>query len=175
MLEIEEKQPDILGDYLENVTKEKQPFDILPNSDTHDMDSYQKDDVITDDELKRREALRTASFLPAKVVVETIDISFAGLLKWISGAETVEEFKTDQETKNSLTEAWQNYLKDKGADLSPGVMLIMMCAGVYGPKIPIALDIRKANGKNKELSMKLEDIEKENAALKRKLKKQGNE
>lgn len=174
MPDIEAKEPDILDNYLQDVNKEKQNFELTPDEalpETETLEGF----AVTDEELKHREALRTASFLPAKIVVETIDISFAGLLKWISGAETVEEFKTDQETKNALTEAWQNYLKDKGADLSPGVMLIMMCAGVYGPKIPIALDIRKANQKNKELSAKLEDAEKENANLKRKLKKQGNE
>jgi hypothetical protein len=174
MSDIEAKEPDILDNYLQDVNKEKQNFELTPNEalpETETPEGF----AVTDEELMHREALRTASFLPSKIVVETIDISFAGLLAWIFGAGTVEDFKTDQETKKALTEAWQNYLKDKGADLSPGMMLFMMSVGVYGPKIPIALDIRKANQKNKEISDKLEEIEKENANLKRKLKKQGNE
>lgn len=161
---------DIFKDYIDNISEDKQQFEIKDNFSNES--EFSENETFTDADLKHRNAMITASLLPAKVVVETIDLLFAGVFTIISKEPNNEAFKTDKETKEAYTEAWQNYLKDKGADLSPGLMLTMMTLGIYGTKIPIALDLRKANKKNKELTESLEEKDKEIAKLTKKIKKQ---
>lgn len=162
------EQKDPLDDYLDHYLNDRQKFEVpihAHENENDDVDNYEEVDV---NKIKNKQILFEASELPAEVVVNTIDIAASGLLAWLSKSN--ESFTTDEDTKEAYIKAWQNYLKDKGADLSPGWMLLIMTVGIYGPKIPVALQLRKEKKKNAELERILSVQASEIKELKKKKK-----
>jgi hypothetical protein len=142
-----QENKDSFDDYMNNYLSERQKFEVPLNENENSDDEHFDEVDVT--EIKNKQILFEASALPAEVVVNTIDIAASGLLAWLSKSD--ESFTTDDDTKETYIKAWQNYLKDKGADFSPGLMLLIMTIGIYGPKIPFALQLRKEKKKNAEL------------------------
>ena len=172
----ENKEKNSLVDYFDNLAKPKQNLGVagpgyeMPEPE-HDLDNYPPQ--ITPEDLKHKQIALEASQFTANIVVETIDVAFSEIGGLIAKLDTEDKrkLKADEDTKPILVDAWANYLKDKGGELSPGVLLIILVLGVYAPKIPLIFEMRKLQKANADLSGELEAKEMEIAKLKQQIKK----
>lgn len=83
----------------------------------------------------------------AGLCVSIIDIVLPALAFWIVGAEK-SDMKLDADEKDTLQDAFANYLKDKNLEMSPGGILLMTIAAIYTPKIiMVRMSKKKANEK----------------------------
>ncbi len=162
---------DAFDNYLDNLKQPKQNLNVEIEQDNQEIDSYLPDEITAED-LQHKKAALEASRFTADIVVETIDVAFVETIGFLAklSKEDKQELKTDDETKENLSNAWANYLKDRGGELSPGVLLIILVLGVYAPKIPLAFELRKLKKQNSELTDELEEKDKEIAKLQKQLK-----
>ncbi len=109
-----------------------------------------------DEEKPKTEAeLKRAARTPAKFVVGALDGGLAYLSSVIAKSDESDSYKASKDEREQLTDLWAEYLKGKGADLPPGVMILVMTAIVYGPKVKMAWDDRKKNELVREQREKL--------------------
>jgi hypothetical protein len=171
---IDGSNPDAL---LAELAKPKRHFDEPPhNEPPHDKprdevaptpaDEVEKKTEPTESELKRQ------AKPAAKFVVGAIDggLSYLSALLAESGDSSL--YRADKDERDQLTELWAEYLKDKGGDLPPGMMLLLMTVIVYGPKLKKAWDDRAHNRLIAEQRAKLEAREQEIADLRIEIEKQ---
>lgn len=162
---------DALDNYMNLLNKPKQNIGgDQPETEIPDENDYHPE--ISPEDLKHKQVALEASRFTADIVVETIDVAFVETLGFIAklSKDDKQELKTDEETKESLSNAWANYLKDKGGELSPGILLIILVLGVYAPKIPLAFEMRKLKKQNSELIDELSEKDKEIAKLQKQVK-----
>ncbi|MDR0602710.1 MAG: hypothetical protein LBG80_00225 [Bacteroidales bacterium] len=168
-------QDDMLGKYLDNMKQPKQNYieDETVNSESID-DVYNEETTISQEDVKNKKIALEASAFTASIVVETIDVAFSELVGTVAKLDSEEkkQLKADEDIKETYKDAWANYLKDKGGELSPSMLLIILTLGIYAPKIPLALDLRKIKKQNEDLSEKLEDKDEEIRQLQIKLKQE---
>ena len=82
------------------------------------------------------------AMIPAEIIVDVIDTTAVSLNSYIA-MERVEG-ASDTE-KQSLQKALANYLRETDVDISPGKLVIVLVALIYGPKVVQAFQIRKQN------------------------------
>jgi hypothetical protein len=165
-----EKQKDSFDEYLSRLSTPKQKISTENNVETEDDDFTEIE--ITQEDVKHKQIALEASKFTANIVVETIDVAFSegfGIFAKLNSEEK-NELKADDDIKETLVDAWSNYLKDKGGELSPGILLIILVLGVYAPKIPLAFEMRKMKIKNAELESELDEKDREIAKLQKQLK-----
>lgn len=168
-------QDDALGKYLDNMKQPKQNYivDEPVNSETID-EVYNDEPIVSQEDVKNKKIALEASAFTASIVVETIDVAFSEIVGTVAKLDSEEkkQLKADEDIKETYKDAWANYLKDKGGELSPAMLLIILSLGIYAPKIPLALDLRKAKMQNENLSKELEDKDEEIRQLQAKLQQQ---
>lgn len=81
----------------------------------------------------------------AKFLTTAIDAPLSSLLAFYAKEDDADDFKCDQEERDTLEEALTEYLKDKGADIPPGMMLLVVILSIYGSKTMKAFNMRKQN------------------------------
>jgi hypothetical protein len=77
--------------------------------------------------------------------VGALDGGLAYLSAIIAKADESDSYKASKDDREQLTDLWADYLKDKGADIPPGIMILIMTVVVYAPKLKMAWDDRKQN------------------------------
>lgn len=82
------------------------------------------------------------AMIPTEIIVDVIDTTAVSLNSYIA-MERVEG-ASDTE-KQSLQKALANYLRETDVDISPGKLVIVLVALIYGPKVVQAFQIRKQN------------------------------
>lgn len=82
------------------------------------------------------------AMIPAEIIVDVIDTTAVSLNSYIA-MERVEG-ASDTE-KQSLQKALANYLRETDVEISPGKLVIVLVALIYGPKVVQAFQIRKQN------------------------------
>jgi MoxR-like ATPase len=162
---------DLLGSYLDNINQEKPNLSAMVDEPIPENE-LTNEDVITSEDVKKTKIAREASAFTANIVVETIDVAFSEIVGAVAKLDKEErkELKADEDVKETYKDAWSDYLKDKGTELSPGVLLIILTLGIYAPKIPMALDMRKVKEENKGLTNELEEKNKQIAKLQQQLR-----
>ena len=105
-------------------------IDVKPEADE---DAPQNENITASDVRNELNALKLAK-PSASLCVSIIDIILPALVAYFYKADK-QLFKLDDDEKNTLTDAFSNYLKDKNMDMSPGSILLMTIAGIYIPKI----------------------------------------
>lgn len=82
----------------------------------------------------------------ASLIVTTIDTLIPEIMRTVAKADKADAFKADDATRAELESAFAEYVRLKGVgDLPPGVMIIVLLLVAYGTKIPMLLQLRKAN------------------------------
>ena len=68
-------------------------------------------------------------------------------MRTIAKEETSEAFRADADSKSELEKAFAEYIKLKGGvgDIPPGVMILVLLIVTYGTKVPMIIQLRKAN------------------------------
>ena len=116
----------------------KQPF-TAPQPDTPIEPADDTDKPTTAADLKR------AARVPAKFVVGALDGGLAYISALLAGSDESDSYKASRDEREQLTDIWAEYLKGKGADIPPSMMIIIMTIIVYAPKLKMAWDDREKN------------------------------
>ena len=95
----------------------------------------------------RAGAARASGKLITTVIDTTIPAILAGIAKG-----NIEEFKAAPEDREELEEALTEYMKLRGGDIPPSVMVIILISTIYLSKIPKVIELRKLNNKQEELN-----------------------
>lgn len=82
----------------------------------------------------------------ARLIVAAIDGFVPEIMRTIAKEETSDAFRADADSKSELEKAFAEYIKLKGVgDIPPGVMILVLLVVTYGSKVPMILQLRKAN------------------------------
>lgn len=76
-----------------------------------------------------------------KALAKAIVIGSDGVIGEIAHRQlgvAAEEIRATESERDQLTVAWDAYLATKEVDVSPGIVLLVMTLGVYGPKLQAA-------------------------------------
>lgn len=96
----------------------------------------------------------------AQIIVSLIDTLFPVILALIVKGVDKGSVKLDDDERETLTEAWAEFLKDRSFELSPGYVLIASMLTVYGAKMMVSLsDKKQSSSEIKELQDKYELLE----------------
>ncbi len=111
----------------------------------------------------------------ASLIVTTIDTLIPEIMRTVAKADKADAFKADDATRAELESAFAEYVRLKGVgDLPPGVMIVVLLLVAYGTKIPMLLQLRKANIQAASDRNEIERLQAEISELKsEKAKEQG--
>jgi hypothetical protein len=136
-------EKDIFNEY---VSKLSEPTDVsatIPIEETID-DNINDNDADGAIESKV-EVSPESSLMAATVIVEIIDQAIPNTVGFVAklNEEEKNSLHCDSDSKEAYTDVWAKYLQSKGAEMSPGLLLLLMTASIYGTKIPFALALKK--------------------------------
>lgn len=104
-----------------------------------------------------------------KLLATVIDTSLPAALGFLAKEEGC-VYKADEEDRNELEKALGEYMKLKGGDIPPGMMVLVLVLSIYGAKIPMAIQHRKINAERQELEQQKKDLEARERALAERLR-----
>ncbi len=93
--------------------------------------------------------------LIASVIDNTLPLGLSLLAKG-----KLEDYKASEEDRTELENALAEYFKLKGADIPPGLMIVILILMIYTTKIPQALQDRKINTLRAELEAEKAELAK---------------
>ena len=106
-------------------------------------------------------------------VTSAVDIGLSEILTMIAKGKDPEPYKATASEREDMINVWAEYLKDKGGDIPPGVMVLIMILVVYGPRAKSAFDAKAADealaikeAENDKLKKRIAELEKEKKAEK---------
>jgi hypothetical protein len=105
--------------------------------------------------------------LIASVIDNTLPLGLAILAKG-----KLEDYKASEDDRSELENALAEYFKLKGADIPPGLMIVILILVIYTTKIPQALQDRKINTLRAELEAEKAEIAKIRLELEEKAKEE---
>ena len=91
----------------------------------------------------------------------TIDSIIPTGLAMLADEEDPSEFKASPDEHDELKKVLSEYTKLKGADIPPGVGVLLVLLAIYGPKAFMAVKLRKANKLNREQADRIKELEDE--------------
>ncbi len=91
--------------------------------------------------------------LIASVIDNTLPLGLSILAKG-----RLEDYKASEEDRTELENALAEYFKLKGADIPPGLMIVILIVVIYTTKIPQALQDRKINTLRAELEAEKAEV-----------------
>jgi hypothetical protein len=119
-------------------------------AESMDKPKLEPSDTEQDGQLSDAEKKRKAKHA-SKFIVGAFDSAFCTVAGLFSLDEDKDQFRADKDEKDDLIDALSEYLKDKGGDIPPGIMVLILAVVIYGGKIPQVVQLRKANLRIKEL------------------------
>lgn len=157
--EINEYPSGDLKAFLDDYTTEKQDMNIDESEGLDDFDAITGNAANEEEEnepvsLQMRAGAARAS---GKLITTVIDTTIPAILATIA-KDNVEEFKAAPEDREELEEALTEYMKLKGGDIPPYVMVIILINTIYLSKIPKVIELRKLNKKQEELNNKEQQL-----------------
>ncbi|NCC99482.1 MAG: hypothetical protein EOL95_07260 [Bacteroidia bacterium] len=117
--------------------------------------NIQQQEEVEKAEIKMKSAPAKAT---AKLFATIIDSTIPATLGIIAKEEST-DYRAAEEDKQDLEDALTEYVKLKGGDIPPGVMVLILILTIYGSKVPHALQQRKLNQKKEELLAKEKELE----------------
>lgn len=157
--EVNEYPSGDLKAFLDDYTTEKQDMNIDETEGLDDFDAITGNAVNEEEEnepvsLQMRAGAARAS---GKLITTVIDTTIPAILATIA-KDNVEEFKAAPEDREELEEALTEYMKLKGGDIPPSVMVIILISTIYLSKIPKVIELRKLNKKQEELNKREQQL-----------------
>lgn len=101
----------------------------------------------------------------AKLLGTAIDAPMSSLLAFVAKEKDASQFACTPDEKDTLTDALAEYLKVKGMDVPPGMMLFIVILTIYGGKAVDAFKTRAANVRAEKAEALLVDKTREFEAL----------
>lgn len=133
-----------INDFMQDFNRPKQE---MPESAVS-FDNFPVDepDNIERDENETLKVNAQVARSTARLIVAAIDGFVPEIMRTIAKEETSEAFRADADSKSELEKAFAEYIKLKGVgDIPPGVMILVLLVVTYGSKVPMILQLRKAN------------------------------
>lgn len=156
--EVNEYPSGDLKAFLDDYTTEKQDMNIDESDGLDDLE--EKAASFVDEEEKEPVTIQMragAAKASGKLITTVIDTTIPAMLAAIA-KDNVEEFKAAPEDREELEEALTEYMKLKGGDIPPSVMVIILISTIYLSKIPKVIELRKLNKKQEELNNKEQQL-----------------
>lgn len=156
--EVNEYPSGDLKAFLDDYKTEKQDMNIDESDGLDDFDAITGNAANEEENepvsLQMRAGAARAS---GKLITTVIDTTIPAILATIA-KDNVEEFKAAPEDREELEEALTEYMKLKGGDIPPSVMVIILISTIYLSKIPKVIELRKLNKKQEELNNKEQQL-----------------
>ena len=133
-----------INDFMQDFNRPKQE---MPESAVS-FDNFPVDepDNIERDETETLKVNAQVARSTARLIVAAIDGFVPEIMRTIAKEETSEAFRADADSKSELEKAFAEYIKLKGVgDIPPGVMILVLLVVTYGSKVPMIMQLRKAN------------------------------
>ena len=132
-----------INDFMQDFNRPKQE---MPESVSFDNFPVDEPDNIERDENETLKVNAQVARSTARLIVAAIDGFVPEIMRTIAKEETSEAFRADADSKSELEKAFAEYIKLKGVgDIPPGVMILVLLVVTYGSKVPMILQLRKAN------------------------------
>lgn len=93
----------------------------------------------------------------AGMLTVAIDSTLSALLGMLAQS-TPDAFKADDTQRDELQQALTQYIRLKGGDIPPGVTLAILLVSIYGGKAASAVQLRRANKRNRELETEVQRL-----------------
>ena len=133
-----------INDFMQDFNRPKQE---MPESAVS-FDNFPVDepDNIERDETETLKVNAQVARSTARLIVAAIDGFVPEIMRTIAKEETSDAFRADADSKSELEKAFAEYIKLKGVgDIPPGVMILVLLVVTYGSKVPMIIQLRKAN------------------------------
>lgn len=132
-----------INDFMQDFNRPKQE---MPEAVSFDNFPVDEPDNIERDENETLKVNAQVARSTARLIVAAIDGFVPEIMRTIAKEETSEAFRADADSKSELEKAFAEYIKLKGVgDIPPGVMILVLLVVTYGSKVPMILQLRKAN------------------------------
>lgn len=157
-----------INDFINDFSRPKQE---MPDAvDFNNFPATEEQATFTDDAPTEAQPRVTAQVArsTARMIVATIDTFIPEIMRYVAKADNAEEFKADGEVRGELEAAFTDYIKIKGVgDIPPGMMIVILLLTAYGSKIPMLMQLRKANIKAEEDKAEIEALKAELSDIKK--------
>lgn len=134
---------DDIDAYIRDIQSPKQDMNIDPTEGLSELENLQDDAISfekTDIQMKS-----AAAKAGGKLVATVIDTTLPQALAYIAKTPDATPYKADPDSRQELEEALTEYMRLKGGDIPPGMMVLLLVLSIYLTKIPTALQQRKQN------------------------------
>ncbi len=150
-----------IDDFANEFKKPKQEQGI---DEASDLDNLQLiDDDKPDAPLDKIRANVKVANATGSLAAMALDGGMSTIIGLFIAKADPKEFKANPEEKETLEEAFAEYVKLKGGEIPPGLAILIVILAIYLPKGANAFQLRKANER-------IDELEKRNAELEEKLK-----
>lgn len=139
------------------------PDSFLQIEDCKPDESNQDDGQnITATEVRNQLNLSKLKRPTAQIIVSLIDTLFPMIAVLLLKEVDKGNIKLDEDERETLIEAWSEFLKEKSFEMSPGVILMVSILTIYGSKLAIVLsDKKQSSSQLNDLKLKYELLEQE--------------
>jgi len=155
-----------LESFLTEIQAPKQNMNISEEEGLDELETLQEIEKPEKDDLVMKGSVANAS---GKLLATVIDTSLPAALGFLA-KEKGSVYKADEEDRAELEKALGEYMKLKGGDIPPGMMVLVLVLSIYGAKIPMAIQHRKMNVERLELEQQKKDLEARERALAERLR-----
>lgn len=93
-----------------------------------------------------------------KLVTTVIDNTLPHALAFIAH-DNADNYKADPESRQELEDAMTEYMRLKGGEIPPGMMVLLLILTIYGSKVPMAFQRRKLNEERERLNQWQKSLE----------------
>ncbi len=137
----------VTSDINDFVAEMQTPKQAMPDSvDFTNFPTPTEEHTDSDNEPPSIKANTQVARSTASLIVTTIDTLIPEIMRTIAKEDNADAFKADDAVRSELESAFAEYVRLKGVgDLPPGVMIVVLLLVAYGTKIPMLLQLRKAN------------------------------
>lgn len=157
---------DDLDTFLSEIQAPKQNMNISEDDGLEDFERLQDSQQPEKESLVMKTPVANAS---GKLLATVIDTSLPAALGFLA-KESASVYKADEEDREELEKALGEYMKLKGGDIPPGMMVLILVLSIYGAKVPLAMQHRKINVERLELEQQRKDLDEREKALEKRLK-----
>lgn len=103
-----------------------------------------------------------------KLVATVIDTTLPAALGFLAKDDPA-NYKADEQSREELERALSEYMKLKGGDIPPGMMILVLILTIYGAQLPIAIQRRKINTEREALERDQAQFERDRREYDKKL------
>ncbi len=148
-----------INDYMNEFNQPKQEMPEAVNFDSFPTEEEDPAPLHAEEEARVSAHMAKSS---ARIAVATIDSVVPEIMRHLSKSETAEPFKADDDMRAELEKSIAEYIKIKGVgNIPPGVMVLVLLAVAYGSKVPLVLQLRKANEQAEKQQSEIERLNRE--------------